>query len=123
MDFETWVAKELAYLESIALEPVCDGLAVDYIEALEKLNTYQQQFNSFRTNQFVMYLPSSFTPDSGLSIAASQTTKQTQAAQYAVEHHIQIQISIVEDLEICLEIAKQWTPRCLDYWETLHYSQ
>ncbi|KAG2033287.1 hypothetical protein BDR03DRAFT_935700 [Suillus americanus] len=41
MDFKTWVTEELAYLESIASEPACDALAVDYIEALEKLNTYQ----------------------------------------------------------------------------------
>jgi hypothetical protein len=42
MDFETWVAKELAYLESVASEPACDALTVDYVEALEKLNTYQK---------------------------------------------------------------------------------
>jgi hypothetical protein len=41
MDFETWVAEELTYLESVASEPARDALAVDYVEALEKLNTYQ----------------------------------------------------------------------------------
>jgi hypothetical protein len=34
-----------------------------------------------------------------LSIAASQMIKQAQAAQRAVEHHLQIQINIVEDLD------------------------
>ncbi|KAG2357099.1 hypothetical protein BDR07DRAFT_1231179, partial [Suillus spraguei] len=41
MDFETWVTEELAYLESVASEPARDALAVDYVEALEKLNMYQ----------------------------------------------------------------------------------
>ncbi|KAG2133401.1 hypothetical protein BD769DRAFT_1627423 [Suillus cothurnatus] len=41
IDFETWVTEELAYLESIASEPARDALTVNYIEALEKLNTYQ----------------------------------------------------------------------------------
>ncbi|KAG1736433.1 uncharacterized protein EDB91DRAFT_1238058 [Suillus paluster] len=97
MDFETWVAEELAYLESVALEPARDTLAVDY-------------FNSFRTNQFLTYLPSSFTPDSGLSVTASQTTKQAQAARRAVERRLQIQINIVEDLETHLDIADRWIP-------------
>jgi hypothetical protein len=69
-----------------------------------------------------MYSPSSFTPNSGLSIAASQMTKQAQAAQHAVEHHLQIQINIVEDLETRLDITEQWTPRYSNYQETLHYS-
>ncbi|KAG0692208.1 hypothetical protein DFH29DRAFT_1009118 [Suillus ampliporus] len=123
MDFETWVAKELTYLESVASEPARDALMVDYIEALKKLNTYQQQFNSFRTDQFFMYLPSSFTPDSGLSVTASQSMKQAQAAQRAVECHLQIQINVVEDLETRLDIADWWTPESSDYWETLDYSQ
>jgi hypothetical protein len=41
MDFETWVTEELAYLESVASEPACDALVVNYVEALEKLNMYQ----------------------------------------------------------------------------------
>ncbi|KAG1805993.1 uncharacterized protein BJ212DRAFT_1283028 [Suillus subaureus] len=41
MDFKTWVAKELAYLDSIASEPAHDTLTVDYVEALEKLSRYQ----------------------------------------------------------------------------------
>ncbi|KAG2029849.1 hypothetical protein BDR03DRAFT_1041183, partial [Suillus americanus] len=97
MDFETWVTKELAYLESVASEPARDALAVDYVEALEKLNTYH--------------------------VAASQSTKQAQAARRAVEHRLQIQINIVEDLETRLDIAERWTPGNSDYRETLEYSQ
>jgi hypothetical protein len=41
MDFETWVAEELAYLESVASEPACDALTVNYVEVLKKLNMYQ----------------------------------------------------------------------------------
>ncbi|KAG1862471.1 hypothetical protein C8R48DRAFT_673269 [Suillus tomentosus] len=88
MYFKTWVTEELTYLESIASEPARDTLAVNYIEALEKLNTYQQQFNSFGTDKFLMYLPSSFTPDAGLSVAASQSTKQAQVARHTVKHRL-----------------------------------
>ncbi|KAG2042380.1 hypothetical protein BDR03DRAFT_1006782 [Suillus americanus] len=123
MDFETWVTEELTYLESVASEPARDALAVDYVEVLEKLNTYQQQFDLFGTDKFLMYLPSSFTPDSGLSVAASQSTKQAQAARRAVERRLQIQINIVEDLETRLDIAERWTPGNSDYRETLEYSR
>ncbi|KAG1832900.1 hypothetical protein DFJ58DRAFT_847925 [Suillus subalutaceus] len=75
MDLKTWVTEELAYMESIASEPARDTLTVNYVEALEKLNTYQM-------DQFLTYLPSSFTPDSGLSVAASQSTKQAQAINF-----------------------------------------
>ncbi|KAG2085421.1 hypothetical protein BD769DRAFT_1374346 [Suillus cothurnatus] len=97
MDFETWVTEELAYLESIASEPARDALVVDYVEALEKLNTYH--------------------------VAASQSTKQAQAARRAVERRLQIQINIVEDLETRLDIAERWTPGYSDYRETLEYSR
>jgi hypothetical protein len=49
--------------------------------------------------------------------------KQAQAAQRAVEHHLQIQINIVKDLETHLDITEQWTPGYSNYQETLHYSQ
>jgi hypothetical protein len=74
-------------------------------------------------DQFLMYSPSSFTPDSGLSVAASQTTKQAQAARRAVERRLQIQINVVEDLETRLDIADRWIPESSDYRETLDYSQ
>jgi hypothetical protein len=57
-----------------------------------------------------------------LSVAASQSTKQAQAAQHAVEHRLQIQINIVEDLKTCLNIAERWTPGYSDYQETVEYS-
>jgi hypothetical protein len=58
-----------------------------------------------------------------LSVAASQSTKQAQAARCAVERRLQIQINIVEDLETCLDIAERWTPGYSDYRETLEYSR
>lgn len=66
----------------------------------------RQQFDSFKMDQFLMYLPSSFIPDSGLSVAASWLTKQIQAAQHAVERCLQIQINVVENLETHLNIAE-----------------
>jgi hypothetical protein len=41
LDFESWIAEELAYLEAVAVEPVQDATAVEYVEALEKLDKYQ----------------------------------------------------------------------------------
>ncbi|KAG1819541.1 uncharacterized protein BJ212DRAFT_1445984 [Suillus subaureus] len=41
LDFESWIAEELAYLEAMAVEPVQDATVVEYIEVLEKLNKYQ----------------------------------------------------------------------------------
>jgi hypothetical protein len=41
LDFESWIAEELTYLEAVAVEPVQDATAVEYVKALEKLNKYQ----------------------------------------------------------------------------------
>ncbi|KAG1729376.1 hypothetical protein EDB19DRAFT_1641971, partial [Suillus lakei] len=41
LDFDTWVAEELAYLQSVAMEPERDALMVNYVEVLEKLSTYE----------------------------------------------------------------------------------
>ncbi|KAG1742887.1 hypothetical protein EDB19DRAFT_1894855 [Suillus lakei] len=114
LDFDTW---------SVAMEPEHDALVVNYVEALEKLSMYEQQFASYRADQFLSYSGSLFMPDSGLSFSASQTTKQAHAARHAAEHQLQVQINIVEDLETRLEITEHWTPVCSDYTETLEYSR
>lgn len=41
LDFESWIVEELTYLEAVAVEPVQDATAVEYIEVLEKLDKYQ----------------------------------------------------------------------------------
>jgi hypothetical protein len=56
-------------------------------------------FEDSRNNQFVSYTPSSFRPDSGLSQDALHATKQGHAVRRATERRLQVQISVVEDIE------------------------
>ncbi|KAG2057304.1 hypothetical protein BDR06DRAFT_1037554 [Suillus hirtellus] len=94
LDFESRIAEELAYLEAVAVEPVQDATAVEYVEALEKLDKYQAAFEASCNNQFVSYMPSSFRPDSGLSQDALHVTKQGHAVRHATEQHLQVQINL-----------------------------
>jgi hypothetical protein len=41
LDFESWIAEEFTYLEAVAVEPTQDATAVEYVEALEKLEKCQ----------------------------------------------------------------------------------
>ncbi|KAG2032361.1 hypothetical protein BDR03DRAFT_936026 [Suillus americanus] len=103
LDFESWIAEELAYLEAVAVEPMQDATAVEYVEALEKLNKYQ--------------------PDSGLSQDALHVTKQGHAVRRATERRLQVQISVVEDIEDRMGVVTQWSPQSHEYIESLEYSQ
>ncbi|KAG1771378.1 hypothetical protein EV702DRAFT_1181467 [Suillus placidus] len=99
LDFESWIAEEFTYLEAMAVEPTQDTTAVEYVEALEKLEKCQAAFEALHNNQFASYTPSSFMPDSGLSQDALHATKQGHAARRAAERRLQVQISVVEDIE------------------------
>ncbi|KAG2743396.1 hypothetical protein P692DRAFT_20850503 [Suillus brevipes Sb2] len=41
LDFESWITEEFTYLEAVAVEPTQDATAVEYVEALEKLEKCQ----------------------------------------------------------------------------------
>ncbi|KAG2341488.1 hypothetical protein BDR05DRAFT_976866 [Suillus weaverae] len=123
LDFDSWIDEELQYLVTVGSEPQHDALTVEYVDALEKLAKYENAFNSSRQDQFVSYNQSSFTPNSGLSISASQATKQGHAARHAAERRLQVQINVVEDLEIHLGVSKRWTPDHEEYVKALEYSR
>ncbi|KAG2107568.1 hypothetical protein BD769DRAFT_1630595 [Suillus cothurnatus] len=123
LDFESWIVEELAYLEAVAVEPVQDATAVEYVEALEKLDKYQAAFEDSCNNQFVSYTPSSFRPDSGLSQDALHATKQGHVVRRATERRLQVQISIVEDIEDRMGVVTRWSPQSREYIESLEYSQ
>ncbi|KAG2075504.1 hypothetical protein BDR04DRAFT_1115032 [Suillus decipiens] len=111
LDFESWIAEELTYLEAVAVEPVQDATAVEYVEVLEKLDKYQATFEDSHNNQFVSYTPSSFRPDSGLSQDALHATKQGHAVRCATEWRLQVQI------------ITRWSLQSHEYIDSLEYSQ
>ncbi|KIK34196.1 hypothetical protein CY34DRAFT_98437 [Suillus luteus UH-Slu-Lm8-n1] len=123
LDFDSWIDEELQYLVTVGSEPQHDALTVEYVDALEKLAKYENAFNSSRQDQFVSYNQSSFTPNSDLSISASQATKQGHAARRAAECRLQVQINVVEDLEIRLGVSERWTPDHEEYVKALEYSR
>ncbi|KAG1812026.1 hypothetical protein EV424DRAFT_1473620 [Suillus variegatus] len=111
LDFESWIAEELTYLEAVAVEPVQDATAVE------------AAFEASCNNQFVSYTPSSFRPDSGLSQDALHATKQGHAVRRATERRLQVQISVVEDIEDRMGVVTRWSPQSRKYIDSLEYSQ
>jgi hypothetical protein len=76
-----------------------------------------------KSDTFVSYSSTSFTPDSGLSYAASQATKQGHAARRSAERKLQNQTNVVEELEASLGIETRWTPQSTKYQEILEYTK
>ncbi|KAF9240488.1 hypothetical protein BU15DRAFT_74070 [Melanogaster broomeanus] len=114
-------AYQLEYLNAVALEPQWDTLAVKYVESLEKLKKYDQEYKSYQVDQFVSYSQDSFVPGSGLSHTAARNTKQLQAARHAAERRLRLQIDVVKKLEIQMGMhGERWIP---GYRETLEYIQ
>lgn len=62
-------------------------------------------------------------PDSGLSHAASQATKQGHAACRSTERKLQNQAIIVKELEASLGIEMRWTSQSTKYQEVLEYTK
>lgn len=74
-------------------------------------------------DKFVSYSSTSFTPDSGLSHAASQATKRGHAARRSAECKLQNQTNVVEELEASLGIEMRWMPQSTKYQEVLEYAK
>ncbi|KAG1802335.1 hypothetical protein EV424DRAFT_1474690 [Suillus variegatus] len=108
LDFESWIAEELTYLEAVAVEPVQDATAVE------------AAFEASRNNQFVSYTPSSFRPDSGLSQDALHATKQGHAVRHATERHLQVQITL--DKYNKLAVSQNPQQPTLRYSEVMSYA-
>jgi hypothetical protein len=68
-------------------------------------------------------MPSSFTPASGLSQDALHATKQGHAARRAAERRLQVQISVVEDIEDRMSVVTRWSPQSQQYIRVLEYSR
>ncbi|KIM59746.1 hypothetical protein SCLCIDRAFT_27138 [Scleroderma citrinum Foug A] len=125
LDFESWVAEELAYLQAVESEPKQDALRVTYVEELEWLAKLENALRSSQDDNFLLYNQSSFTPGSGLSHMASAATRQSHAARCAAERRFRSQRDKVEDLEdqLGIEPTARWTPEHREYVEMLEYSQ
>ncbi|KIK80577.1 hypothetical protein PAXRUDRAFT_158279, partial [Paxillus rubicundulus Ve08.2h10] len=95
-NFEQWQVKELHYLQSVAMEPVHGAQAIQYVKALEKL--WKVQY--------------SFTPNSGLSVTASEATKWKN-------------LVLVEDLgsDMNIEADECWTPKSPKFKQYIEYSR
>ena len=74
-------------------------------------------------DKFVSYNSTLFTPDSDLSYAASQATKQGHAARHSAEHKLQNQTNIIEELEASLGIEMRWMPQSTKYQDILEYAR
>ncbi|KIM61375.1 hypothetical protein SCLCIDRAFT_25861 [Scleroderma citrinum Foug A] len=125
LDFEAWASEELEYLKNVGTEPLQDALAVKYVEALELLHKCQETYEKIISDNFVSYNSASFTPDSGLSYASSQATKQGHVARRSAECTLQNQTNIIEELEATLgiEVEARWMPQSSKYQEVLKYTR
>ena len=82
----------------------------------------REAHKGIKSDKFVLYNSTLFTPDSGLSYAASQATKQGHVAWRSAEHKLQNQTNIVEELEASLGIEMRWTPQSTKYQDILEYA-
>ncbi|KAH7904479.1 hypothetical protein BJ138DRAFT_1019105, partial [Hygrophoropsis aurantiaca] len=110
---EVWAAEELHYLSTASDEPERNILEIQYVE--------EAAYGGVTSVQFMSYTPSDFTPSSGLSTTARESSKRGVRERNAARRKLELQMNVINDLEHRLNIDDRWSEDHPSYVETLQY--
>lgn len=119
-DFETWHKEELEYLRKVTTKVPLDPGAVEYVTALQNLESARVLYEQGSTVEFRVYTEADFATGS-IASEAVRLERSREADRARLHAELLKALNMVEEIEVRLQIQRRWQPSESAYQDAIKF--